>query len=283
MTTAVFTLGWGPTSQPPPVARWGLPLAAFLVAVVAAETLSGEEPARRPPMPEPILTESVTDLDAVEGGETEYALNVQTLAALRGGARARQASVEAEWRATQHLGLRLEPSFASLVEEGRSSELGLQGALAWGLVNDFEHDFHAQAEVTGRVAGNDKPYESQPGDFSLPFSAGLRTGLRIGALTIRPGAGVEAGGPVAHAPVWGGVGALYPLGREGRLGFFGLELDADAGRTTPVIVAPNFLADTLSIGLPLRLGLAIPWVVGAPANEPQVGIYLRVLLRTEVD
>jgi hypothetical protein len=60
-------------------------------------------------------------------------------------------------------------------------------------------------------------------------------------------------------------------------------MDADAGRSTPFVVAPNFLVDTQSISLPFRVGIAIPWVVGAPATEPLIGLYLRVLVRTEVD
>jgi len=71
--------------------RRGCSAAAFLVGVAAAATLCGEEPPRRPPLPEQILTESITDLDAVEPGETEFALNAQTLAATTGGARARHA------------------------------------------------------------------------------------------------------------------------------------------------------------------------------------------------
>ena len=57
-----------------PFARWWLPFSVFVVGVTAAETISGEEPTR-PPLPEQILTESITDLDAIEPGETEFALN----------------------------------------------------------------------------------------------------------------------------------------------------------------------------------------------------------------
>ena len=256
-----------------------------MVGVVAAETITAEEPAAsvRAPLPEQILTESITDLDAVEAGETEFALNGQTLHAARGGARAWQANIEAEWRATSHLGLRLEPSYATLVEEGRSQEFGLQAAAAWGLVHDFAHDFHAQFEAAVRVAGGERPYESQPGDTSLPFMAGLRTGKRFGAWTLRPGLGFEAGAKPAHAPVWFGMAALFGLGDAGKLGCVGVEVDADAGRRTPLIVAPNLIADTRALGLPFRLGVAVPYVVGAPATEPSLGIYLRVLIRTEVD
>ncbi len=279
-----FVPAWSPPVLPTS-GRWVLALAAFLLGVIAAETIVAEEPDHppRPPLPEQILTESVTDLDAIEPGETEFALNGQTLEANTGSARAWQASVEAEWRATSHLGLRLEPSYASLIEEGRTNELGLQAAAAWGLFHDFAHDLHVQIEATARFTGNDKPYESQPGDFSLPFATGLRFGKRFGPLTLRPGFGTEIGSTPAHLPYWFGMGALYALGDGGRFGFAGVEVDADAARQTPFIVAPNFMADTKAIGLPFRLGLAVPYVLGAASREPSLGVYLRLLVRTEVD
>ena len=263
--------------------------APILVVVLAAasaraqDRATGESQRRPAPIPEPILTESITDLDAVEAGETEFALNGQILHAARGGARAWQASVEAEWRATSHLGLRLEPSYANLEEEGRSREFGLQVAAAWGLFHDFENDFHVQVEATGRLTGNEKPFESQPGDSALPYSAGVRVGKRFGSWTIRPGAGAEVGATPAHAPLWLGIGVLYQLGEAGRYGFVGMELDADAGRDTPFIVAPNFMVDMKPVGFPFRLGFAVPYVVGADKREPSLGFYLRLLVRTEMD
>lgn len=258
---------------------------AFLFGLVASETLAADEPTApsRSPLPEQILTESITDIDATEPGETEFALNVQTLHAATGGARARQGNVEAEWRATSHLGLRLETSYASLVEEGRSNEFGLQLAAAWGLYHDFSRDFHVQAEATGRLTGENAPYESQPGDSSLPYTAGVRLAKRFDEWTIRPGAGVEVGATPAHVPAWFGVGLLHGLGSDGRYGFIGVELDADAGRQTPFIVAPNLMADTKALGLPFRLGFALPYVLGAAGREPSLGVYLRLLVRTEID
>ena len=278
-----FLLGWSPVL--PARAPLGLSFAAFLVGVIAAETIAADETegTRRPPLPEQILTESITDLDAIKPGETEFAVNGQTLRATQGGARAFQTGIEAEWRATSHLGLRLEPSYASLIEEGRSNEFGLQAAAAWGLLHDFAHDFHVQVEATARFTRDDRPYESQPGDFSLPFAAGVRVGKRFGPVTLRPGVGAEIGATAAHLPIWFGMGALYELGEGGRYGFAGVELDADGGRQTPFIVAPDFMVDMKMIGLPFRLGIAIPYVPGAPATEPSLGIYLRLIVRTEVD
>ena len=256
----------------------------FFLASAHADDLDRGAGEQRPaPMPEQVLTESITDLDAFEAGETEFALNGQTLHAAHGGARAWQVSVEAEWRATNRLGLRLEPSYANLDEEGRSREFGLQVAAAYGLVHDFKRNFHLQVEATARLTGDEKPFESQPGDFSLPYTAGVRVGKRFGSWTLRPGAGAEVGAKAAHLPLWFGMGVLYGLGSAGKYGFVGIEVDADAGRQTPFIVAPDFMVDAKPIGLPFRLGFAIPYVLGADKREPSVGFYLRLLVRTEMD
>jgi hypothetical protein len=37
----------------------------------------------------------------------------------------------------------------------------------------------------------------------------------------------------------------------------------------------------VSLGLPLRLGLAIPWVVGASSDRPVTGLFLRLLFESE--
>ena len=117
----------------------------------------------------------------------------------------------------------------------------------------------------------------------MPYVAGLRAGRRWGPWTIRPGIGAEVGATPAHLPIWFGTAILYALGPGGEYGFVALELDADGGRQTPFIVAPDFLVDTKAIGLPFRVGFAVPYVVGAPRTEPSIGVYIRVLVQTETD
>ena len=240
--------------------------------------------AYRHPLPEQILTESVTDIDGIEAGETEFALNGQTLHATTSGARVWQTSLEAEWRATGRLGLRLEPSYASARDAMGSIDrgFGLNVAGAYGVFHDFRREIHVQIEMAGRLVGTEAAYATQPGDPALPFHAGVRTGFRFGAVTLRPGFGAGVG-PYAHAPLWFGAGLLYGLGTGGRFGFVGVELDADAARRTPFIVAPNLMAGTIALGLPFRIGIAVPWIVGASDTQPSLGLYLRILVRTEVD
>ena len=130
--------------------RWGV--AAFLVGALASETIVGDEmhaSGRKPAIPEQILTESVTDIDADEAGEAEIVLNVQTLRARRGGARVYTSGLEIEWRVLRDVGLRLEPSYAATQDEARSRdhEFGLSAAGSYALLHDFARDIHVQAEA----------------------------------------------------------------------------------------------------------------------------------------
>jgi hypothetical protein len=45
-------------------------------------------------------------------------------------------------------------------------------------------------------------------------------------------------------------------------------------------MAPNVWADLTPLGVPARLGVGIPVVVGAPDAFPAAGVYLRVLILT---
>src|SRR2546427_9903350 len=83
------------------MARVGLLLTA-LGLPVRAEVLTVTSPVRAK-MPEPLLTESITDLDGARAGEVE--VDVNGLALRRTSAvRQWQTSVEAEWRGLGRLG-----------------------------------------------------------------------------------------------------------------------------------------------------------------------------------
>lgn len=231
-------------------------------------------------MPEPILTESVTDLDGTEAGELEFELNASTLRARRGGAYLHQGSLEVEWLVTKRLGLRIEP----LASRGRDpgaveakTEAGASAGVSWKLFQDFAHDFHVQIEALGRVPWDQTSIIAQPGDPELPFVLDVRTGARAGWLTVRSGLGVGAGGSSAHAPVRASLALLTNFEASGRFGFWGIELDADAARDDPFVLALNIVPDLTPTGLPFRVGLALPWnLVGISSAEPGLGIFVRV-------
>jgi hypothetical protein len=250
----------------------------------AAAAEPPREPIERPPLPEPIFTESTTDIDGYEPGEIEFDANAAILAARRHGARLMQTTFEMEWKVWSRLGVRFEPAFSSAREELATSwhdAFGFRAAAAWSLLHDFPRDFHVQVEASQRVVDDAAgAWGTEPGESPLPFSADLKAAIRMDDWTVRASVGTEAGGTPAHAPLRLQAALLHPLTRDVRFGFVGLEIDADGGRPQPAIVAPNVWADMTPIGLPFRIGVAIPVVVGAPDTVPATGIYLRLLLLT---
>ncbi len=128
----------------------------------------------RPPLPESFLTESATDIDAAEAGEIEYEANLASVGARAGGAHATLTSLEVEWRALKELGLRLEPSFARIVDPGSVSgrdQFGVAGGIAVGLFHDFARDLHLQAELLGRTPESANARVFEPGETELPVAA----------------------------------------------------------------------------------------------------------------
>jgi hypothetical protein len=57
----------------------------------------------------------------------------------------------------------------------------------------------------------------------------------------------------------------------------------DGSWSSPFFVAPDLVADLAPIGLPARLGLAIPWAPGAGSSQPSLGVYLRLIVEPRRD
>lgn len=234
-------------------------------------------------MPESILVESVTDIDSAEAGELEFEANVSSLGARSGGARAAISSLEMEWRVLRELGLRVEPSYARVVDAGGSvaeDHFGFAGALAVGVLHDFEHDAHLQLELLGRLPEDADRRLFEPGETELPFALDVVGAVRRGPLTLRATAGAEAGGSFAHAPVHTDGALLLPFSGDGRFGFFGLEIRADWARPAPLLIAPDLVALLTPLGLPFSLSLALPVEVGAASTDVSYGVFMRLMLMT---
>jgi hypothetical protein len=229
-------------------------------------------------MPEPLFNETMTDVDSDEAGEFELELNGSRFQSLRRGAYAMQASLEGEWLAFRRLGLFVEPGFTqSLDSTGAESHnlLGINGGISWKLIQDFQHDFHLQAELGGRYR-LDPSVATDPGESALPFVLDLRTGMREGRWTFRGSFGAEAGGTAAHVPVRGSLGVYTPFGSSDRYGFWGIEADADGGRQHPIVVAVNVVPSLIALGLPFKIGLGVPWAIGVRGTEPTLGLLVRL-------
>jgi hypothetical protein len=265
-------------------------LRRFVAASVAAGVASLPRPCAcadragdRPPIPEPLLTETVTDIDGAEAGEFELEANGAVMRALRGGGYAVDGSVEVEWLATRRLGLRLEPTLSRDADDMPAlTAAGVSGGVSWKLLQDFERDIHVQAEAVERIPWDTSPIV-QPGDSALPFAFDVRAGARRGPVTLRGSGGVGAAvvGRAEHVPLRGSVAILAPFEGTGRFGFWGIELDADGARASPVIAALDVVPNLAPAGVPLRIGLALPWVIGEQQEHVSLGLFLRIFYESE--
>jgi len=263
--------------------RWG---AAVVVALVGCPSpRSAFAAPDGPRFPEPLLGESATDVDAAEAGEVEVEANLARIRAARGAANANYASLEVEWRVWKELGVRLEPSYAWATDSSSSHDKGFGGAgtVALGLLHDRRRQWHLQFELSGRLDNGTEVQDFEPGETALPYSANLVGAARSGRFTFRTTIGGEVGGSFAYAPAHTDFALLSTFTKDGRFGFFGLEVRADWARTAPLVLAPEAVADLNPLGLPFRLGVAVPVNVGAAPADPLYGFFLRLQFETDAD
>jgi hypothetical protein len=263
-------------------ARIALLLAAFGLPVRAEEettlpsTLRGK-------MPEPLLTESITDLDGTRAGEVEIDVSASALHR-ETGAGQWQSSVEVEWRALERLGFALDLGVGRAFDSARSTVVSVRPAASWVLMHAQPLDCHLMAELSGRVSRDDNEDLQDPGEGALPVSGGLRFGIRTGWLTARTFLGAGAGSHSAHAvPLRAQAAVLAELGPKGRLGFAGFEVDADWARRTPVTLAANLILRGGTVHVPLDLGIAVPWTPQSRYGDASVGVLVRLILEIDRD
>lgn len=257
--------------------------AAAFAWLAYARAATADDSNVRSPMPEPLFTETATDIDAREPWECEYELNAIHLRARRGGAYALEGSLELECLVTRRLGVRVEPGYGRRVDVAGAvmqSEAGVSAAASWKVLQDFKRDFHLQLETAARVPWSTTAIVT-PGDSALPLVFDLRSGLRCGFLTVRSSVGVAAGGTPEHVPLRAGLALLTGFGASERAGFWGFELDIDGSRPTPAVAALNVSPNLAGLGLPVRLGLGIPYAIGVASDRPAFGIFVRLLFESE--
>jgi hypothetical protein len=238
--------------------------------VLAADGVSAE---RRPPLPEPLIAESITNIDSTEAGEVEFDVEALLLRRSSGGTTS-GLGVEAEWRATRQLGL------AAEVAVGRSGSgepaLGqIRTGLAWSLFHDLARDLHVQAEATARFGGDNEELGEGPAELPYPYSVGARAALRSGLLTFRAGTGVafEDG-----ASLFVHLAALRSFGGSSLHGFAGLEVNANVGAGAPLSFVPQVFVTVPLFGAPVDFGVGIPWSPALRSGEPaSIGGVLRIV------
>jgi hypothetical protein len=257
----------------------GTGIAAFLVGCLTARAGRAADPVRRPPMPEPILGESVTDIDGIEAGELEVSADAGRLRSRRQGSQLTLAGAEVEWLVTHRLGLRIEPQTVRTEGSGIGphDDFDVAAAVCWKLVRDLTDDFYLQAEAGGQLPWQASAYPT-PDQAGLPFVVDMRTGYRRGAWTMRGSVGAAAGGAAPHTPLRASAALLIGFDRQARTGFFGVEAIADGTWVSPFVVAPDVVADLAPVGLPVRIGVSLPWSPGAGDTQPSLGLYLRLIV-----
>ena len=245
----------------------------FLVA-------SANAPPERPPIPEPTLIETISDIDAPAAGEIEYELIASLVHSRQAGAYELEIGPEIEWLATDRLGTFFELSGVREAPAAQPSTNRLQvaGGLSWKLLHDFAHDFHLQAELRGRYPTDLS--RTEPGESALPFSLDVLSALRVGRWTLRNSFGASAGGEAAHVPLQGSAVVLTGFTASQRSGFWGIEAMADGAKVAPIALALEVVPDLTSVGLPFRFGLVGSYSFGAPATEPSWGILLRFFVES---
>src|SRR3989475_12424758 len=125
------------------MARVGLLLTA-LGLPVRAEVLTVTSPVRAK-MPEPLLTESITDLDGARAGGVEVDVNGLVLRRTS-AVRQWQTSVEAEWRALERLGLALVLGVGRVLDGATSPAISVRLAAGWVWTPSQPHGLHLLAE-----------------------------------------------------------------------------------------------------------------------------------------
>ena len=247
-------------------------LSSALAVPVAAKDSEG------PPMPEPVIGETITDIDRAESGELELDLT-GSFARARTGATAWSSSLEVEWGATEGLGLALETGVTFPPDTG--TEFTGSAGVSYGLIHDRTHDFHLQIEGRARLWGSAAETISvtDPGDSTMRLAFGVRLGFRRGVWTLRAGLGAEAVGESAHpVPVWASLSGFLSFGPDGGLGFVGLDLDGNWARRAPLLLAPTvvFILGS-AVSSPIRIGAAFPVSPGGQGIPASYGAILRFI------
>ena len=149
---------------------------------------------------------------------------------------------------------------------------------SWKLLQDFARDEYIQVEALAHTL--ESTDVTEPGESPLPFAFDLHAAKRFGWLTVRGRAGVSVGGPAAYVPLRGGIALMTGFARSLRYGFWGIELEADGARSAPFVLALDLIPNLAALGLPFRIGLAIPWNIGADGTKPALGLYVRLFFES---
>jgi hypothetical protein len=259
-------------------------IVAVVAAAHAAWADAGDD---KLPLAEPIIGESISDIDATEAGETE--ISVIGAAAWRAddGAIMWGSELEVETRANAKLGVSAEVDLGGVVNGDPSEpahEFSTRFAAAYSILQDFKHDLHVQLFGSARIsfaseeeAARNPVLAFDPSVSSLPYVVGLHAGWRRGRLNLRATLTGGFGAPL-NVPLAANVAVLVQ-GATRRINYFwGAEVNADGSRFAPFMVLPEASIEFLVGDVPLRIGALVPLIVGHSQSTFAAGGLLRIMI-----
>ena len=234
-------------------------------------------------LPEPVLQENITDIDARDVGDVEFDFTPGYVHAQHSSSGLWATGFEAEWRPIDRLGIGGEVELSGDLAGARflaPVHVVPRLSASFVFVRDFTRKVFLQAEVGGRYEGSSELAQLDPTEFVLPYWAGVRGATVVGPVNFRMSALAEAGGSFIHAPLSTGGAALLPF--EGTANAaVGVEVITDWARRYPVLLAPEVQFVTQALGRPVRLQVAFPVTLGAKGQDATYGISLRFVLEPD--
>ena len=226
---------------------------------------------------EPLIGESVTDIDGTEPGEAEVDLTAMAARRLD-ASNAGTAELEAEVKLTHRLGVNLLIDLNG--DDGRPvGQVVLSAGASYGLLHDYKRQFHlsleANATLYGGVIGALKH-----NDFGAPYTVGLRAAWRHGWFTTRYGLGLALDGD-RNIPLFAAVAFVGEWGRHNRRSFAGIDIVSDWSSQVPLTIAPEVALGFKIHELPMRVGLALPLNIGYRREDFSVGGLVRIVFEIE--
>jgi hypothetical protein len=215
-------------------------------------------------LPEPILVESVTDVDSREAGELELELLTSVVGLHPGSPYAMR--LEAEWRVTERLGFKLEAGFDRTEAVAPSVSAGT----SFVLFHLMPLNLHGQAVVYGRwPLDRDDVALLDPAEPVTLVAAGAHLAWQWRLLSARAEVTSGVGGPIAYAPIRANAALLFGTGSL----FGGFEAMTDFARREPLLLA--FEAELRQLIDENRFGVAVA-IPFEPKIRGTVGLILRV-------
>jgi len=254
--------------------------------VAVCLTLVGARTARagESTIPEPVVEENITDVDASRVGTVEVDFTGSMLAPRAAPKTGSWSSeLEAEWRPVDRLGLGAGVAWGGSTSGFSPTSAGAvvpRVAASYVFVRDRPRHLYFQWEASARAVNREAAALDDPLEATLPYTAGVRWATQAGPFTLRAGLIGEAGGSFAHAPIRQSYGALLQCFDLGSRLYLGAELVEDWARASPLLVVPEVLLLSRLLGAPVRLGIGVPSTLGA-RDRSEAGIAVRFVLEPD--